>query len=35
MKEVLKNKNQLLQMLMSQMINDIVVNQFIYEESKH
>jgi hypothetical protein len=35
MKEVLKNKNQLLQMLMSQMINDIGVNQFIYEESKH
>ena len=35
MKEVLKNKNQLLQMLMSQMINDIVINQFIYEESKH
>ena len=30
MKEVLKNKNQLLQMLMSQMIN-----QFIYEEFKH
>jgi hypothetical protein len=35
MKEVLKNKNQLLQMLMSQMINDIVSNQFIYEEFKH
>lgn len=35
MKEVLKNKNQLLQMLMSQMINDIVINQFIYEEFKH
>jgi len=35
MKEVLKNKNQLLQMLMSQMINDIVVNQFIYEKFKH
>jgi hypothetical protein len=35
MKEVLKNKNQLMQILMLDIISDIVVNQFIYEEPQH
>jgi len=35
MKEALENENLLLQILMSDIINNVIVNQFIYEELQH